>query len=77
MNLYLFQQDLRIHDQALLNKALHDGPVIGLFIFPNTWFSKDKNGIVKKDAFYLSFIYQTLLDLNQQLKKFYFYLLFL
>ncbi len=69
MNLYLFQQDLRIHDQALLIKALHDGPVIGLFIFPNTWFSKDKIGIVKKDAFYLSFIYQTLLDLNQQLKN--------
>ena len=35
MTLYLFQQDLRIHDQALLNKALHDGPVIGLFIFPD------------------------------------------
>lgn len=68
MNLYLFQQDLRIHDQTLLNKALHDGPVIGLFIFPNAWFSKDINGIVKKDAFYLSFIYQTLLDLSQQLK---------
>ena len=67
MNLYLFQQDLRIHDQALLNKALHDGPVIGLFIFYDTWFSKDKNGIVKKDAFYLSFIYQTLLGLNHQL----------
>lgn len=68
MTLYLFQQDLRIHDQALLNKALDDGSVIGLFIFPDTWFSTDKDGIVKKDVFYLSFVYQTLLGLNHQLK---------
>lgn len=67
MNLYLFQSDLRIHDQPLLKKAMDNGPVIGLFIFDDAWFKINPYGFQKKGNHWLSFVYETLLDLNKQL----------
>lgn len=67
MNLYLFQNDLRIHDQPLLKKALESGSVVGLFVFDEAWFNLNNFGFKKKSNPWLSFLYDTLLDLNQQL----------
>ena len=67
MNLYLFQNDLRIHDQPLLKKALESGSVVGLFVFDEAWFNLNNFGFKKKSDPWLSFLYDTLLDLNQQL----------
>lgn len=67
MNLYLFQNDLRIHDQPLLKKALESGSVVGLFVFDDTWFNDNHYGFQKKSNHWLSFVYDTLLDLNNQL----------
>jgi deoxyribodipyrimidine photo-lyase len=67
MNLYIFQNDLRIHDHPLLKKAMDQGPVIGLFVFDDIWFKDNQFGFHKKSNLWLSFIYDTLLDLNKQL----------
>jgi deoxyribodipyrimidine photo-lyase len=67
MNLYIFQNDLRIHDQPLLKKAMNDGPVIGLFVFDDAWFKINDYGFQKKSNHWLSFIYDSLIDLNIQL----------
>jgi deoxyribodipyrimidine photo-lyase len=69
MNLYLFQNDLRIHDQPLLNKAMNHGAVIGLFVFEDDWFKENPFGFQKKSNHWLSFVYDTLLDLNKQLSQ--------
>ena len=68
MNLYWFQQDLRIKDHPLLHKALKHGPVIGLYCFDPSWFEKTTYGFHKKSQRYVLYVYQTLLSLKEALK---------
>lgn len=68
MNVYWFQQDLRMTDHPLLHKALKHGPVIGLYCFDPSWFEKTTYGFHKKSQRYVLYVYQTLLSLKEVLK---------
>ena len=64
MQLYLFQQDLRIHDQPLLSHAMKQGSVIGLYIFHDAWYLETYKGIQKKSNLVLNYLYESVKELS-------------
>ena len=70
MNVYMFQKDLRIHDQPLLKKAIENGPTIGLFIIEPYQLELNQYGFLKRGLFQRKFMYESLNDLRQQLASF-------
>jgi len=64
-NIFWFRRDLRLHDNHGLFQSLQsDNKIIPIFIFDTEIISK-----LKKDDHRVSFIHQTLNDMNEQLKK--------
>jgi deoxyribodipyrimidine photo-lyase len=70
MNVYLFQKDLRIHDQPLLKKALENGPTIGLFVVSNDALETTPQGFLKRGLHQRAFMYDSLFDLKNKLTSF-------
>ncbi len=68
MQLYWFQNDLRTCDQPLLEKALKEGPVMGLYCFDSSWFEFNEYGFTKKSSRYIHYVYETVLSLKKALK---------
>ena len=69
MQVYLFQSDLRIYDQPLLEKALNNGSVIGLYIFEKDYLNKTKYGFLKNGLMKRKFLYDSLYDLKINLSN--------
>lgn len=67
INLFWYRRDLRINDNAGLYHALKSGkPVLPLFIFDTEILDK----LEDRDDARVTFIYQSLAELNQELKKY-------
>src|ERR1700744_5447040 len=67
VNIFWFRRDLRLHDNAGLYHALKGtNPVLCLFIFDRTILDK----LEDQDDARVTFIYQTIENLNKELKKF-------
>ena len=69
MQVYLFQSDLRIYDQPLLEKALNNGPIIGLYVFEKDYLNKTKYGFLKNGLMKRKFLYDSLYDLKINLSN--------
>lgn len=69
MNLYWFQQDLRVEDHKLLYQAMKQGPLISLYCFDPSWFETTSYGFPKKSLRYIQYVYETLLSLKAHLKQ--------
>src|ERR1700759_3710789 len=66
VNIFWFRRDLRLHDNAGLYHALKStNPVLCLFIFDRAILDK----LEDKDDARVTFIYQTIEELNKELKK--------
>jgi len=66
INVFWFRRDLRLNDNAGLYHALKSGkPVLPLFIFDTEILDQ----LEDKDDARVTFIYQSLVEMNQQLKK--------
>ena len=66
INIFWFRRDLRLHDNAGLYQALKDNnPVLCIFIFDREILDK----LQDKDDARVTFICQTIQELNKQLKK--------
>jgi len=66
INIFWFRRDLRLHDNAGLYQALKgNNPVLCLFIFDREILDK----LQDKDDARVTFIYQTIEELNKELKK--------
>ena len=66
VNIFWFRRDLRLHDNAGLYHALKgSNPVLCLFIFDRAILDK----LEDRDDARVTFIYQTIEDLDQELKK--------
>ncbi|HEY4197503.1 MAG TPA: deoxyribodipyrimidine photo-lyase [Mucilaginibacter sp.] len=66
VNIFWFRRDLRLHDNAGLYHALKgDNPVLCLFIFDRAILGK----LEDKDDARVTFIYQTIDELDKELKK--------
>src|SRR5579862_9327960 len=67
VNIFWFRRDLRLHDNAGLYHALKGpNPVLCLFIFDQNIL----NRLEDKDDARVTFIYQTIAELDRQLKKY-------
>jgi deoxyribodipyrimidine photo-lyase len=67
INIFWFRRDLRLHDNAGLYHALKDGkPVLCLFIFDRTILDK----LDDQDDARVTFIYQTINELDSELKRY-------
>lgn len=69
MNVYMFQKDLRIHDQPLLKKALEKGPTLGIFIVEPHELDVNEYQLLKRGIIQRKFMYDALLDLKKNLGK--------
>src|ERR1700748_3794970 len=66
VNIFWFRRDLRLHDNAGLYHALKsNNPVLCLFIFDRAILDK----LEDKDDARVTFIYQTIEELDKELKK--------
>lgn len=66
INIFWFRRDLRLHDNAGFYRALKNGkPVLPLFIFDKVILDK----LEDKDDARVTFIYQSLVKMDQELKK--------
>lgn len=70
MNVYMFQKDLRIHDQPLLKKCLENGPTIGLFIIEPYQLEFTTYGFLKRGLKQRKFMHESLVDLRVQLANY-------
>lgn len=67
VNIFWFRRDLRLHDNAGLYQALNSGkPVLPIFIFDTNILDK----LNKPQDLRVQFIYQTLVNIDAQLKQF-------
>lgn len=69
--IYWFRNDLRLHDNPSLHKALSTGlPVIPVFVFDDKWFGDIPLHNFSRIADHrLKFLYETVLDLSGQIQK--------
>jgi deoxyribodipyrimidine photo-lyase len=66
INIFWFRRDLRLHDNAGFYHALKSGkPVLPVFIFDTVILNK----LEDKDDARVTFIYQSLVEMDQELKK--------
>ncbi|MGE5355110.1 MAG: cryptochrome/photolyase family protein [Deltaproteobacteria bacterium] len=65
MNIFWFRRDLRLQDNHALLRSLENGPTLPVFIFD----TKILNELEKNDA-RVTFIYNSLKDIDQQLRKY-------
>lgn len=70
MNVYMFQKDLRIHDQPLLKKAIENGPTIGLFIVEPYELENNEYGFLKRGLLQRQFMFDSLKDLKENLSSY-------
>lgn len=68
MNVYLFQKDLRIHDQPLLQSALENGPTIGLFVVDPNTLKTTRHGFLKRGIHQRAFMFESLVNLKENLQ---------
>jgi deoxyribodipyrimidine photo-lyase len=64
-----FKNDLRIHDNELLNASNICEEVLPIFIIDPSWANSSIHGFKKTGNFRLRFIYESVLALQQQLNK--------
>ncbi|WJJ95933.1 DASH family cryptochrome [Algibacter luteus] len=70
IGLVWFKNDLRVHDNAVLNKAISENDkIIGLFCFEPQLFEKVPFGFRKTEKYRAKFLIETIHDLKQQLKS--------
>ena len=70
IGLVWFKNDLRVHDNAVLNKAISENDkIIALFCFEPQLFEKDPFGFRKTEKYRAKFLIETIIDLKQQLKS--------
>ena len=66
-----FRNDLRIHDQELLNRAIEYNPeyIIPVYFFDERQFAKTSFGFPKTGKFRAKFLLESVVDLRQNLQK--------
>ncbi len=67
--LFWFRNDLRLHDNEALVKAMEMGKVLPAFIIDPVEFKKTKYGFKRKGAFRVAFMLETLADLKRNLQN--------
>jgi deoxyribodipyrimidine photo-lyase len=70
IGLVWFKNDLRVHDNAVLNKAISENDkIIALFCYEPQLFEKDQLGFRKTEKYRAKFLIETIIDLKQQLQS--------
>lgn len=66
-----FRNDLRIHDQELLNRAIESNPkyIIPVYCFDDRQFAKTSFGFPKTGKFRANFLLESVIDLRNNLQK--------
>jgi deoxyribodipyrimidine photo-lyase len=69
--IYWFRNDLRLHDNPALHKALSvKSPIIPVFIFDDKWWAPFPELDFPRIADHrLAFLYETVLNLSEQIQK--------
>lgn len=68
--IYWFRNDLRLHDNPSLQKAIDTGrPVIPVYVIDDVWFRQHPLGFERTGKYRQQFLFETLTDLNHSLEK--------
>jgi deoxyribodipyrimidine photo-lyase len=68
--IYWFRNDLRLHDNAPLTKAIETGaPLLPVYILDDVWIGESGLGFPRTGEFRLQFLYESLADLSLNLER--------
>lgn len=68
--IYWFRNDLRLHDNSSLKKALDTGlPVVPVYVIDDSWLVQHPLGFERTGKYRRQFLFETLADLNRGLEK--------